>query len=112
MHLKVEVEVKVLQKIELKKYYLNLYTLLTKILCFSQCTTFSNMTYMSVKDFNYHFSNCMEITLRLSCCKYPRAFMLESEWLNNKESLLTFIEVTLTNDDDTLTLVLDDKLLS
>ena len=38
--------------------------------------------------------------------------MLESEWLNNKESLLTFIEVTLTNDDDTLTLVLDDNLLS
>ena len=45
-----------------------------------------------MEDFNYVFSNCFEITMELSCCKYPRAELLQSEWLNNRESLLSYLE--------------------
>ena len=30
----------------------------------------------SMKDFSYMFSNCLELQLDLSCCKYPRPYFL------------------------------------
>ncbi|ETE60623.1 Carboxypeptidase D [Ophiophagus hannah] len=45
-----------------------------------------------MQDYNYLWANCFEVTFELSCCKYPPASQLEQEWLNNRESLLTFIE--------------------
>jgi len=47
-----------------------------------------------MEDFNYLHSNCFEITMELSCCKYPRGGELVQEWKNNKESLLQFMEAT------------------
>lgn len=45
-----------------------------------------------MQDYNYVHSNCFEITLELSCCKYPSAHELPTEWHNNKESLLYYME--------------------
>ncbi|XP_013784896.1 carboxypeptidase D-like [Limulus polyphemus] len=45
-----------------------------------------------MQDFNYVYSNCFEITLELTCCKYPPAKNLSVEWKNNKEALLVYME--------------------
>uniref|UniRef100_A0A8C2TMV9 Carboxypeptidase D n=1 Tax=Coturnix japonica TaxID=93934 RepID=A0A8C2TMV9_COTJA len=45
-----------------------------------------------MQDYNYVWADCFEITLELSCCKYPMTSELKMEWENNRESLLSFIE--------------------
>ncbi|CAL8071452.1 unnamed protein product [Orchesella dallaii] len=44
-----------------------------------------------MQDFNYIWHGCMEITLEISCCKFPLAEDLERYWRENKESLLRFL---------------------
>ncbi|KAM9320518.1 carboxypeptidase D [Gastrophryne carolinensis] len=46
-----------------------------------------------MQDYNYIWGNCLEVTFELSCCKYPPASELLKEWENNRESLITFIEM-------------------
>lgn len=44
-----------------------------------------------MQDFNYVHTNCLEITLELSCCKYPKASELANEWQKNKRSLIEYM---------------------
>lgn len=45
-----------------------------------------------MQDYNYLHGNCLEITMELSCCKYPPATELLKEWNLNRESLLAYME--------------------
>ncbi|XP_072353978.1 inactive carboxypeptidase-like protein X2 [Scyliorhinus torazame] len=45
-----------------------------------------------MNDFSYLHTNCFEITIELSCDKYPHQSELPTEWENNKESLLIYME--------------------
>ncbi|KAL7306812.1 hypothetical protein TKK_0000976 [Trichogramma kaykai] len=47
-----------------------------------------------MQDFNYVHSNAFELTLEVSCIKYPNATDLESYWRDNREALLKYIEAT------------------
>ncbi|XP_051504796.1 probable carboxypeptidase X1 [Myxocyprinus asiaticus] len=46
----------------------------------------------SMNDFSYLYTNCFEVTVELSCDKFPHASELPIEWENNKEALLLYME--------------------
>ncbi|KAF4077661.1 hypothetical protein AMELA_G00210550 [Ameiurus melas] len=46
----------------------------------------------SMQDFRYFRGNCFEVTFQLSCCKYPLAADLYTEWNNSREALLAYME--------------------
>lgn len=45
-----------------------------------------------MNDFSYLHTNCFEVTVELSCDKFPHASELPVEWQNNRESLLVYME--------------------
>ncbi|KAM5249252.1 carboxypeptidase M isoform 1-T1 [Hipposideros larvatus] len=45
-----------------------------------------------MQDYNYIWAQCFEITLELSCCKYPREEKLSTFWNLNKASLIEYIK--------------------
>ncbi|NXG31015.1 CBPM Carboxypeptidase, partial [Dromaius novaehollandiae] len=45
-----------------------------------------------MQDYNYVWGQCFEITLELSCCKYPPADQLEEFWRDNKVALIEYIK--------------------
>lgn len=44
-----------------------------------------------MQDYNYYWTGCMELTLELSCCKYPSEAELPQFWDENKKALLSYI---------------------
>ncbi|CAN7987323.1 unnamed protein product [Ixodes pacificus] len=44
-----------------------------------------------MQDYNYVWEGCMEVTLEISCCKYPLRRELPRFWKDNKQSLLAFL---------------------
>ncbi|KAK2829059.1 hypothetical protein Q7C36_017049 [Tachysurus vachellii] len=46
----------------------------------------------SMNDFSYLHTNCFEVTVELSCDKFPHTNELPIEWRNNRESLLVYME--------------------
>ncbi|KAK9518472.1 hypothetical protein VZT92_023778 [Zoarces viviparus] len=46
----------------------------------------------SMNDFSYLHTNCFEVTVELSCDKFPHVSELPVEWENNRESLLVYME--------------------
>ncbi|KAM9327900.1 carboxypeptidase M [Pholidichthys leucotaenia] len=45
-----------------------------------------------MQDYNYVWAQCLEITLELSCCKFPPVEELPALWIDNKKALLAFIQ--------------------
>ncbi|XP_059494285.1 carboxypeptidase M-like [Stegostoma tigrinum] len=45
-----------------------------------------------MQDYNYVWGQCYELTLELSCCKYPPAAQLPRFWEQNKVPLIVFIQ--------------------
>ena len=44
-----------------------------------------------MQDYNYVRASCYELTLELSCCKYPSPAQLPAFWEANRDALITFL---------------------
>ncbi|GBM94879.1 Carboxypeptidase M [Araneus ventricosus] len=44
-----------------------------------------------MQDYNYVWGSCMEITLEISCCKYPKSFQLPQFWSDNQKAILQYL---------------------
>lgn len=49
-----------------------------------------------MQDFNYWVYGCAEITVEVSCCKYPQPSELNTIWLQNKKSLIEYLKLANT----------------
>eukprot|EP01129_Flabellula_baltica_P011593 TRINITY_DN510_c1_g1_i1.p1 TRINITY_DN510_c1_g1~~TRINITY_DN510_c1_g1_i1.p1 ORF type:complete len:381 (+),score=62.76 TRINITY_DN510_c1_g1_i1:69-1211(+) len=53
--------------------------------------------YGGMQDWNYVYANCMEITLELSCDKMPVYSEIDEYWEDNREALLSYLNITSGN---------------
>ena len=44
-----------------------------------------------MQDYNYLYSNCMEITVEQGCCKFSPEEELDGEWDKNKLAMIRFL---------------------
>lgn len=44
-----------------------------------------------MQDYNYVNAGCMEVTVELSCCKYPNSSYIQSYWEDNVNSLIAYL---------------------
>ena len=44
-----------------------------------------------MQDYNYLYSNCMEITVEQGCCKFSSEEELDGEWDKNKLAMIRFL---------------------
>ncbi|KNC28936.1 hypothetical protein FF38_02940 [Lucilia cuprina] len=44
-----------------------------------------------MQDYQYVWYGCMEVTLEISCCKYPPSYELKKYWEDNQLSLIKFL---------------------
>ncbi|XP_053642527.1 carboxypeptidase D isoform X4 [Cherax quadricarinatus] len=44
-----------------------------------------------MQDYNYVWHGCMDVTIELSCCKYPTADQLPKFWADNKKALVRYL---------------------
>ncbi|XP_076577856.1 carboxypeptidase M [Chaetodon auriga] len=45
-----------------------------------------------MQDYNYVWAQCLELTLEVSCCKFPPVEQLPALWTENRKALLAFIQ--------------------
>ena len=45
-----------------------------------------------MQDYNYVYQGTYELTLELSCCKYPPESELEGLWSQNKDALIAYLQ--------------------
>lgn len=45
-----------------------------------------------MQDYNYVWAHCLELTLEISCCKFPPVKELPAMWTENRKALLAFIQ--------------------
>ncbi|XP_067866654.1 carboxypeptidase D-like [Heterodontus francisci] len=46
----------------------------------------------SMQDYNYMWGQCLEVTLEVSCCKYPPADELQHFWWDNRDALIQYLK--------------------
>uniref|UniRef100_A0A8C4Q5D9 Carboxypeptidase M n=1 Tax=Eptatretus burgeri TaxID=7764 RepID=A0A8C4Q5D9_EPTBU len=52
---------------------------------------YDNRSPGGMQDFNYVWGQCMEVTLEVSCCKYPEGDKLKDFWDENRPALQAFL---------------------
>lgn len=45
-----------------------------------------------MQDYNYVWAQCLELTLEISCCKFPPETQLPGLWEANKPALLAYMQ--------------------
>nr|XP_020443952.1 carboxypeptidase M isoform X2 [Monopterus albus] len=52
----------------------------------------ATMSQGGMQDYNYVWAQCLELTLEVSCCKFPPEGDLPALWKENRKALLAFIQ--------------------